>query len=616
MCQRAKRFLVCFLIGAVSIVAAEPAALAQSSEKPDKIEVSVFGGGSFSEERTDPVKTKLVNGGTFGARLTENFWRYVGLEQAFHIYGTNNLQFANPVAGNPTRRHFGSRMFRFQLNPVFYFTERGRNVRPFLTAGLDITRLWPTNDGKSAAVLTGLGLQGLDSGTSAGLNFGGGLKWHVLDRFGLRWDVRQMFGTMPNLGLARSGPVGTYVIPKDRGLSTTLATAGVTFYFGAPPPPPPPPPAPAPPPPPPPVLRVSNISGMNDVCPGEAVTLTANVSEITPGHRPAYRWTMNGQQVSTDPQYRFVGPTQSGTYRIGVTVSDDPGSSENRNAAPPFSNEVTLRVKDDAAPTITASADRTELQFGESTGVRAQGRGSECGGNLTYRWSASEGNVAGAPAGTFNSNGVQFDMTRRADVQTKNVTLTATVTDAKGRSASAPVNVRVSLPMLTARRFDDVIFPQGSARVNNCGKRVLIDELYPQLTANPDYDIVLIGHIDERERRPGRPRPTDLDRQRVLNVAAVLTAGADICPRLETGRVKVAWVGTDQSAEFRTSFCGTSARPAQRERGGAGVRETDQRARNRRVEIWMVPRGAAMPSSSRPLEDLPVEEVRSKGCPR
>ena len=66
------------------------------------------------------------------------------------------------------------------------------------------------------------------------------------------------------------------------------------------------------------------------------------------------------------------------------------------------------------------------------------------------------------------------------------------------------------------------MFPKDSARVNNCGKRILIEQLYPELTANANYDVVLVGHIDSSEvPRPGSNKNRTLDHDRVEQVAGV-----------------------------------------------------------------------------------------------
>jgi flagellar motor protein MotB len=47
-----------------------------------------------------------------------------------------------------------------------------------------------------------------------------------------------------------------------------------------------------------------------------------------------------------------------------------------------------------------------------------------------------------------------------------------------------------------------VLFASGSSRVNNCGKRVLLEVLAPRLRDDPEARVLLIGHADEAENGP------------------------------------------------------------------------------------------------------------------
>jgi hypothetical protein len=198
-------------------------------------------------------------------------------------------------------------------------------------------------------------------------------------------------------------------------------------------------------------------------------------------------------------------------------------------------------------------------------------------------------------------------MANRSRRQARTVRVTATCRN-QGGSANAQKDVTVYLNPV-ARRLDDLVFPANSSRVNNCGKRLLLEELTPLLSADVNGKVVLIGHRDEKERGTG------LDRARVLNAAAVLSAGKGICPQLELSRVSGAWVGTSQSSsEPRPAMCGASTNV--RERSGQAVREGDSRARFRRVEVWFVPQGAELPAALSQASALPAADVQKLGCPR
>ena len=192
----------------------------------------------------------------------------------------------------------------------------------------------------------------------------------------------------------------------------------------------------------------------------------------------------------------------------------------------------------------------------------------------------------------------------------RTVRLTATATDQKGQTASAPADVTVTLKS-EARRLDDIIFPQMSARVNNCAKRVLLEQLTPMLRNDPQAKVILVGHRDESEK--GRAG-LKMDQSRVLNAAAVLSAGTGICPQLDLSRILWKSAGTDQSAETRPALCGSSTDV--KERGGAAIKGADKRAQYRRVEIWIVPGGADMPAGVTGVQAVPEKEAKALGCPK
>jgi hypothetical protein len=123
----------------------------------------------------------------------------------------------------------------------------------------------------------------------------------------------------------------------------------------------------------------------------------------------------------------------------------------------------------------------------------------------------------------------------------------------------------------------------------------------------------LIGHHDASEKPAIRgKRGTTLDRERVLNAVAFLSGRGDTCKDIELSRVKVAWVGEQQTDEYKSTFCDASTK----EKRGDVVSATDEKAKNRRVEIWLVPKGATVPAGAGTVQEVPREEVQAKGCPK
>ena len=264
------------------------------------------------------------------------------------------------------------------------------------------------------------------------------------------------------------------------------------------------------------------------------------------------------------------------------------------------SGPVNFTVRQSGPPTIQFSVNPTTINYGDRLPLNATARGSDCGGAVTVRYSASEGTITGTQ---YDSSGVAFDMANRLKQQSKSVTLTATATDTKNQTASANANVTVLLKPEASRQ--DIVFANRSARVNNAAKRYLIEQLTPRLRDDPNATVILIGHRDMSET--GRAA-ANLDHERVYNTAAVLSAGKQICPQLDLSRVQVVYAGTDQ-ADPPMPFADSSVK----ERRGQAA--TDQRAQFRRVEVWFVPGGADKPNVSG-AEAAPAREIQAKGCPR
>jgi outer membrane protein OmpA-like peptidoglycan-associated protein/outer membrane protein W len=352
---------------------------------------------------------------------------------------------------------------------------------------------------------------------------------------------------------------------------------------------------------------------------GESADLGTTLNDTAKSPTTVYEWTVNGvkQDGANGPTFRFT-PRGPGTYTITVTARDGNLTS---------TETITIVVKEATPLTITSAVDKNEIKAGQGVRLSAQANESDYSGKLTYSWKASDGSVSGGGStgsGTFDSNMVQFDPAGQFRQQNKTVTFTASVTDQRGRTATAPpLTVRVTRDP-QAMRLDDVIFGNGSSRVNNCGKRILIDELSAIVNNNPDVEVLLIGHKDESEAGATRRLKNGkrvavangVDRERVLNVAAVISAGKGICGTCALDRIKVDWVGTDQTSEHRAGFCGTSSRNKSEERKADEIAADDAAAKNRRVEIWIVPKGMAMPSAAKAPKPAPVKAIQLRGCPR
>jgi outer membrane protein OmpA-like peptidoglycan-associated protein len=286
--------------------------------------------------------------------------------------------------------------------------------------------------------------------------------------------------------------------------------------------------------------------------------------------------------------------------------------------APPTISSATA-----SQPTLTCTAVKNGTH---TTDLTVQATAGACGGNLTYKWTVSEGTVTNdsSATATFDSSSLNFEA--GGQNQTKTVTATVTVTDQNGQTASQTTTITVNCPPQIIR-LDDVVFAKNNARVNNCGKRILIDQAAQQ-AASGDYDIILVGHRADGERAnlPGRaPRNRarahgpaleagmPLDEARALNSAAVLSGGGATCGNVDPSRIKVTWIGTDQTSPTRPGVCGTSNIPSQKERRGQATTEADA---PQRVEVYLVPRGSqALPQGVTQIQPTP-DILHALGCPR
>lgn len=590
---------------------------------PDIIELDPFGGVSMFGEVTRGLGEKLVTGGTVGGRATWNFSEHLGLELSYNFM-VNNVRLVTPISPGLPSYNFGQQIHYPALNIVYNLTRRGSRFQPYLTVGGGGALFTPTGKAldyaHDPAVNAVFGSGNLAQNLQPALNYGGGVKFHLSEHLGLRFDVRGFWSRNPTFGLPNYPTGGIYIPSKER-VNGLQATVGLVLFlkkpYVAPPPPPPPPPAP---------LNAGDITGPGGtICQGKAITLHSSASDPN-GHSLTYSWKLNDQvQTATGPDFSFT-PNNAGDFKVEVIVTDSSVTPPRTVTAGP----LTLSVHEYAKPEITSiTAQPTSLSCAadangtHTASLSAQATGSACGGNLTYKWTVSEGSVSNdsSPNATFDSSSLNFESGGQA--QTKSVTATLTVTDETGQTASQTTPVTVNCPP-QFKRLSDIVFAKNRARVNNCGKRVLIDQAAPQ--AGTAYDVVLVAHraADELETTAGGTRSGSrarraaarraLDEHRALNAAAVLIGGHGTCGTLDPSQVKVAWVGTESTSTPDPALCGTSNLASTKERRGSQVSESDK---DRRVEVYLVPRNSqAMPPAAQNAKPLPEQEVKALGCPK
>ena len=198
-----------------------------------KYEFNVFGGGTFFRRQAQSPNIKLEDGGTIGARFTQNYWRYIGIEEAFRLHGTNNPIYSNPSTGGTSS--FGARNRGFTISPIFHFTPREERFRPFLKAGLGFNWLGPTDEARRqlSAVRNPFGQAiNLDSQLAPLFTYGGGIKYKISDRVGFRADADGSVSRTPSFGIPSVGPAGSILVGNRGVLNGSSVTAGLNVYMG------------------------------------------------------------------------------------------------------------------------------------------------------------------------------------------------------------------------------------------------------------------------------------------------------------------------------------------------------------------------------------------------
>ena len=258
-------------------------------------------------------------------------------------------------------------------------------------------------------------------------------------------------------------------------------------------------------------------------------------------------------------------------------------------------------------PSGTLSVSPSEISLGEKATLTARFSPGQCGGALgPVMFAASEGTIRGDQ---YDSTSVQLAPPGNSE-QRRTITIAANVSDERG-SGSAQANVVVKQgALLSARQLPDVLFAQQSDRVNNCGKRVLLEQLRGLTDGDPTGKVVLVGHIAEGERSSQQ-----LDMKRAMNAAAVISAGQGVCTAFPASQILVNGAGSkDNGTSFQSNFCGGSTTVS--ERPGQTVTASDDAAKYRRVEVWFVPSGGAAPPSGEGAKSAATSGVSTLGCPR
>jgi hypothetical protein len=190
----------------------------------------------------------------------------------------------------------------------------------------------------------------------------------------------------------------------------------------------------------PPVIASAATAVPNPVRYGATTTLSASATDLEQDIL-TYTWNFgDGTPAATGASLPHVYST-AGTYTAVVTITDGHGGS--------ITSFVIVVVNPNAAPTVATAASATPNPVtGTSTALSVLGNDDTGEAGLTYTWSTT-----GTPPASvlFSNNGTNQAKNTQANFsKAGQYTLTATITDGNGATASSSVVVTVNQTFTTA----------------------------------------------------------------------------------------------------------------------------------------------------------------------
>jgi outer membrane protein OmpA-like peptidoglycan-associated protein len=258
-----------------------------------------------------------------------------------------------------------------------------------------------------------------------------------------------------------------------------------------------------------------------EVMVGEPMTATVNASNFNPKHTLTYSWSGNGGQVTGKDTTASIDTNNAapGSYAVTAHVTDPKAK---KNEATCTAN-YTVKPLPRNPPTMSLSANPTELTPGGAVNVTASCTSPDGAPISVANWTSTQGTVSGSGnSATLNTSGLAPGP----------VTVTATCTDSRGLQTQATTQVTIQNPppppvdkALEARlALHSVYFPTEQPKPNDMKGGLLPSQQQTLISlardfqkyreANPDAHLTLEGHADHRgtaaynqaltERRVGR----------------------------------------------------------------------------------------------------------------
>jgi opacity protein-like surface antigen len=205
-------------------------------------EASFFGGFASASDQTSltpvegqssarPVGLDYKNGYLLGLRITQNLGEYLGAELEYS-FADQPLDFVNLRPSLPTldvKHNIHSIIYSILVYPF----DRSGRLRPFGTVGGGTSFFYIGKDSKNKAAGEGIVLK--DRWKFA-FSFGGGVKYLLTNKLGVRVDVRDQITGVPNYGLPDTSPVlpGGEIgaaFRADGRIHNWMLNVGLNYYW-------------------------------------------------------------------------------------------------------------------------------------------------------------------------------------------------------------------------------------------------------------------------------------------------------------------------------------------------------------------------------------------------
>ena len=430
---------------------------------------------------SDGNRLVWLNGGS--TSIAFNFNRHLGLVGDFG--GFDNSQYFLTGANPSSTVNSSGSVYTYLFGPRLSFRNHSR-ITPFaqvLFGGIHASQVTLSSG------CMGAGCTPLPAENSFAMTGGGGLDIKVRRHLAIRIIQAEYMMTQ-----FENHATGSGASQNDMRLSS-----GIVFRFGG---------NAAPLPPPSPVTYFCSVNP-SSVFPGEPIAASGTALNLDPAKTAVYTWRVDGGTVTGVSNTAKIDTTNlaPGAYTLKCHVSEGDKANENADAAAPYI------VKAFEPPSVSCAANPQNMISGETSTITATGVSPQ-NRPLTYSYSSTSGSVTGSgTTATLSTAGAPVGP----------VTVTCTVVDDKGQTASGTTMVTVSVPVsapqpmtssLCSIHFDrDAGRP---SRVDNEGKACL-DEIALKLQRNSDARLAIVGDAGSRERG-GKKLAT----QRAMNTKAYL----------------------------------------------------------------------------------------------